>query len=69
MPDLQTRIFIGVDADDATTQLSAAITDGSFPVLSLMESTPLMWITHRPVTDRFPAAYELHVTAWVKKEA
>jgi hypothetical protein len=67
MAILEPRIFIGSDKEDATAQLSAAIEDGSFPVL-MLQGFPLMWITHRPVPGQVmtPPSYELHVTAWVK---
>jgi hypothetical protein len=68
MADLETRIFIGTDEHDATAQLSAAIASGSFPVLSIPQSAPLMWITHHMVIPGAMqmSSYELHVTAWVK---
>jgi hypothetical protein len=70
MATLETRIFIGSDKDDATAQLSAAIEDGSFPVL-MLQGCPVMWITHRPTPPNAMAttSYELHVTAWVKVDA
>jgi hypothetical protein len=49
MADLETRIFVGTDEHDATAQLSAAIASGLFPVLSVEQSAPLMWITHHLV--------------------
>ena len=67
MPTLQTRIFIGQDAADATAQLNASLVDGSWSLM-LWDAYPVLWITPRPVT---PGAmqmpfYELHVIAWVE---
>lgn len=70
MPALQTRIFTGATAEEATTALWAAIADGSFPVVRLIDTDqPLaMWITHQPVMAGMmqQPTYELHVTAWVE---
>ena len=71
MADLQTRIFVGVDEHDATAQLVAALSDGSFNALSTGALPGMMWITHHMVIPGAMqmASYELHVTAWVLTDA
>lgn len=66
MAKLQTRIFIGHDADEATDALNASLLDGSWPLV--WTGFPILWITPIPVTPgamQMPR-YELHVTAWVE---
>ena len=68
MPTLQTRLFIGQDADDATAQLVTALADGSWGNLVRWQGYPVLWITHRQVVPGAmqQSTYELHVTAWVE---
>lgn len=67
MASLQSRIFIGMDQDDATDQLNAALIDDSWSLVK-WQGYPVLWITHRAIIPcaMQASSYELHVTAWVE---